>query len=225
MQVILLERIEKLGQMGDVVNVKAGYARNFLLPKKKAMRATNSNQAIFEQQRTQLEADNLKRRQEAESVSVKIDGISVTIIRQAGDSGQLYGSVSARDISESVTEAGATVNRNQILLNKPIKALGVYETRVALHPEVSVNITVNIARTEEEAKLQLEAGSALINTDQLEENEGDTATEVALAIADDAEAEVAAAEGLVEEEVSDNLASELLKEKTSDETDNTSEDV
>ena len=225
MQVILLERIEKLGQMGDVVNVKAGYARNFLLPKKKAMRATNSNQAIFEQQRTQLEADNLKLRQEAESVSVKIDGISVTIIRQAGDSGQLYGSVSARDISESVTEAGATVNRNQILLNKPIKALGVYETRVALHPEVSVNITVNIARTEEEAKLQLEAGSALINTDQLEENEGDTATEVALAIADDAEAEVAAAEGLVEEEVSDNLASELLKEKTSDETDNTSEDV
>ncbi|MAQ56247.1 MAG: 50S ribosomal protein L9 [Rhodospirillales bacterium] len=225
MQVILLERIEKLGQMGDVVNVKAGYARNFLLPKKKAMRATNSNQAVFEQQRTQLEADNLKLRQEAESVSVKIDGISVTIIRQAGDSGQLYGSVSARDISESVTEAGATVNRNQILLNKPIKALGVYETRVALHPEVSVNITVNIARTEEEAKLQLEAGSALINTDQLEENEGDTATEVALAIADDAEAEVAAAEGLVEEEVSDNLASELLKEKTSDETDNTSEDV
>ena len=225
MQVILLERIEKLGQMGDVVNVKAGYARNFLLPKKKAMRATNSNQAVFEQQRTQLEADNLKRRQEAESVSVKIDGISVTIIRQAGDSGQLYGSVSARDISESVTEAGATVNRNQILLNKPIKALGVFETRVALHPEVSVNITVNIARTEEEAKLQLEAGSALINTDQLEENEGDTATEVALAIADDAEAEVAAAEGLVEEEVSDNLASELLKEKTSDETDNTSEDV
>ena len=225
MQVILLERIEKFGQMGDVVNVKAGYARNFLLPKKKAMRATNSNQAVFEQQRTQLEADNLKRRQEAESVSVKIDGISVTIIRQAGDSGQLYGSVSARDISESVTEAGATVNRNQILLNKPIKALGVYETRVALHPEVSVNITVNIARTEEEAKLQLEAGSALINTDQLEENEGDTATEVALAIADDAEAEVAAAEGLVEEEVSDNLASELLKEKTSDETDNTSEDV
>lgn len=225
MQVILLERIEKLGQMGDVVNVKAGYARNFLLPKKKAMRATNSNQAVFEQQRTQLEADNLKRRQEAESVSVKIDGISVTIIRQAGDSGQLYGSVSARDISESVTEAGATVNRNQILLNKPIKALGVYDTRVALHPEVSVNITVNIARTEEEAKLQLEAGSALINTDQLEENEGDTATEVALAIADDAEAEVAAAEGLVEEEVSDNLASELLKEKTSDETDNTSEDV
>ena len=170
MQVILLERIEKLGQMGDVVNVKAGYARNFLLPKKKAMRATNSNQAIFEQQRTQLEADNLKLRQEAESVSVKIDGISVTIIRQAGDSGQLYGSVSARDISESVTEAGATVNRNQILLNKPIKGLGVYETRVALHPEVSVNITVNIARTEEEAKLQLEAGSALINTDQLEEN-------------------------------------------------------
>jgi large subunit ribosomal protein L9 len=225
MQVILLERIEKLGQMGDVVNVKAGYARNFLLPKKKAMRATNSNQAVFEQQRTQLEADNLQRRQEAESVSVKIDGINVTIIRQAGDSGQLYGSVTARDVSESVTEAGATVNRNQILLNKPIKALGVYETRVALHPEVTVNITVNIARTEEEAKLQLEAGSALINMDQFEENERDTATEEALAIADNAEAEVAATEGLVEEEVSDNLTSELLKESTSGGTDSTSEGV
>lgn len=225
MQVILLERIEKLGQMGDIVTVKAGYARNFLLPKKKAMRATNSNQAVFEQQRTQLEADNLQRREEAESISVKIDGINVTIIRQAGDSGQLYGSVTARDISESVTEAGATVNRNQILLNKPIKALGVYETRVALHPEVTVNITVNIARTEEEAKLQLEAGSALINMDQLEENERDSATEVALAIADNAEAEVAATEGLVEEEVSDNLASELLKESTSGETDNISEGV
>jgi large subunit ribosomal protein L9 len=225
MQVILLERIEKLGQMGDIVTVKAGYARNFLLPKKKAMRATNSNQAVFEQQRTQLEADNLQRREEAESISVKIDGINVTIIRQAGDSGQLYGSVTARDISESVTEAGATVNRNQILLNKPIKALGVYETRVALHPEVTVNITVNIARTEEEAKLQLEGGSALINMDQLDENERDSATEVALAIADNAEAEVAATEGLVEEEVSDNLASELLKESTSGETDNISEGV
>jgi large subunit ribosomal protein L9 len=225
MQVILLERIEKLGQMGDVVTVKAGYARNFLLPQKKAMRATNSNQAVFDQQRTQLEADNLQRRQEAESVSLKVDGINITIIRQAGDSGQLYGSVTARDVSESVTEAGATVNRNQILLNKPIKALGIYETRVALHPEVTVNITVNIARTEEEAKQQLEDGAALINTAHVEENETDTATEIALAIADDVEAKVAATEGLVEEEVSENLASGLLKEKTSGETDNTSEGV
>ncbi len=206
MEVILLERIEKLGQMGDVVTVKAGYARNFLLPQKKAMRATSSNQAVFEQQRTQLEADNLERRQEAESVAGKIDGIDVTIIRQAGDSGQLYGSVSARDIAGSVTEAGVTVSRGQIVLNRPIKALGIYQTRVALHPEVSVNVTVNVARTDEEAKLQLERGGAITSADEME------AAETALAIADDAEAEAAAAEGLVEEEVAERLASDAVEE-------------
>jgi large subunit ribosomal protein L9 len=209
MEVILLERIEKLGQMGDVVTVKAGYARNFLLPQKKAMRATSSNQAVFEQQRTQLEADNLERRQEAESVAGKIDGIDVTIIRQAGDSGQLYGSVSARDIAGSVTEAGVTVSRGQIVLNRPIKALGIYQTRVALHPEVSVNVTVNVARTDEEAKLQLERGGAITSADEMEAAE---AAETALAIADDAEAEATAAEGLVEEEVADRLASDAVEE-------------
>lgn len=218
MEVILLERIEKLGQMGDIVTVKAGYARNFLLPQKKAMRATGNNKAVFEQQRTQLEADNLVRRQEAESVAGKIDGIDVTIIRQAGDSGQLYGSVSARDIAGSVTEAGVTVERSQIVLNRPIKALGIYETRVALHPEVSVNVTVNIARTEEEAKLQLERGSAFTTVDEMEAEDAAAAAEAAeaaLAIADDAEAEVAAAEGLVEEEVVERLASDADAEETS----------
>ena len=219
MEVILLERIEKLGQMGDIVTVKAGYARNFLLPRKKAMRATGNNKAVFEQQRTQLEADNLVRRQEAESVSGKIDGIDVTIIRQAGDSGQLYGSVSARDIAGSVTEAGVTVKRSQIVLNRPIKALGIYETRVALHPEVSVNVTVNIARTEEEAKLQLARGSAFTTVDEMEAEDAAAAAEAAeaaLAIADDAEAEVAAAEGLVEEEVVERLASDAAAEENSE---------
>ncbi|NKB48544.1 MAG: 50S ribosomal protein L9 [Alphaproteobacteria bacterium] len=210
MEVILLERIEKLGQMGDIVTVKNGYARNFLLPQKKAMRATGSNRAVFEQQRTHLEADNLQRRQEAESVSTKVDGIDVTIIRQAGDSGQLYGSVSARDIAGAVTDSGVTVARNQIVLNRPIKALGVYETRVDLHPEVSVNITVNIARTDEEAALQLERGGALLSEDEME---AEAAAAAALAIADDAEAEVAAAEGLVEEEVVERLASDAAAEE------------
>ncbi|NNE86360.1 MAG: 50S ribosomal protein L9 [Alphaproteobacteria bacterium] len=209
MEVILLERIEKLGQMGEIVTVKTGYARNFLLPQKKAMRATSSNKAVFETQRSQLEAENLKRRQEAESVAGKVDGVDVTIIRQAGDSGQLYGSVSARDIADAVTESGVTVNRTQIVLNRPIKALGIYETRVALHPEVSVNVTVNIARTEEEAKLQLERGGAITAADEME---AEAAADAALAIADDAEAEVAAAEGLVEEDVVERLASDASGE-------------
>ncbi|MDH3738395.1 MAG: 50S ribosomal protein L9 [Alphaproteobacteria bacterium] len=219
MEVILLERIEKLGQMGEIVTVKAGYARNFLLPQKKAMRATGSNKAVFEQQRTQLEAENLERRQEAESVAGKIDGIDVTIIRQAGDSGQLYGSVSARDIAGAVTEAGVSVGRNQIVLNRPIKALGIYETRVALHPEVSVNVTVNIARTEEEAKLQLERGGAFTNIDDMEAADAAAAAEAAeaaLAIADDASAEVAAAEGLVEEEVVERLAEDAAEDPSAE---------
>ena len=216
MEVILLERIEKLGQMGDIVTVKAGYARNFLLPQKKAMRATGSNKAVFEQQRTHLEADNLVRRQEAESVAGKVEGIDVTIIRQAGDSGQLYGSVSARDIANSVTETGVTVNRSQIVLNRPIKALGIYETRVVLHPEVSVNVTVNIARTADEAKLQLERGGAILSADELEAAEAVAAAEAALAIADDTEAEAAAAEGLVEEDVAERLASDAAEQDAAD---------
>ena len=154
MDVILLERIEKLGQMGDLVTVKPGYARNFLLPRGKAMRATENNRQRFETERAQLEADNLTRLAEAESVAEKMDSVSVIMVRQAGDTGQLYGSVNARDIAQAVTEEGFTVNRNQIALGHVIKALGIHLATVNLHPEVSVTVSVNVARSEEEAKLQ-----------------------------------------------------------------------
>lgn len=154
MQVILLERVEKLGQMGDVVNVKPGYARNYLLPKNKALRATKEALARFQSQRVQLEADNLKRREEAQAVAGRMHGLAVTIVRQAGDTGQLYGSVNARDIAQRVTAAGVTVDRAQVVIDQPIKNLGLYPVRVRLHPEVSVEVMVNVARSAEEAKLQ-----------------------------------------------------------------------
>ena len=154
MQVILLERIGRLGQMGDVVKVKDGFARNFLLPQRKALRATDDNRKHFETERVHLEARNLELKGEAEGVSGKIDGKTFTAIRQAGDTGQLYGSVSTRDIAEVVTAGGFSVNRNQILLDKPIKALGLHELRVQLHPEVIVKVTVNVARSDEEAQRQ-----------------------------------------------------------------------
>src|SRR6185437_12688387 len=152
--VVLLERIEKLGQMGQVVNVKPGYARNYLLPKKKALRATKDNLAYFEKQRAQLEAGNLKRRGEAEEVAKKLEGLQVVLVRQAGESGQLYGSVSARDIADAVTGAGFTIERQQVVLERPIKTLGLHALRVALHPEVSVGITANVAQSAEEAEMQ-----------------------------------------------------------------------
>src|SRR5487761_2454644 len=138
---ILLQRVEKLGQMGDLVKVKPGYARNFLLPEKKALRATKDNLGRFEQQRTQLEAQNLKRREEAERVAERVHGLSVVIIRQAGEAGGLYGSVSARDIADATTEAGLTVTRQQLVLEQPIKTLGLSQVRVVLHPEVSIPVT------------------------------------------------------------------------------------
>ena len=153
-ELILLQRIDKLGQMGDVVKVKPGYARNFLLPQKKALRASKANRAQFEEQRAQLEATNLKRREEAERLSERMAGLSVIVIRQAGESGSLYGSVSARDIAEGVTASGLTVNRSQIVLGEPIKALGLSTVRLVLHPEVSLPITVNVARSQEEAEKQ-----------------------------------------------------------------------
>jgi len=153
-QVILLERVEKLGQMGQVVDVRPGYARNFLLPQKKALRATKDNLAYFETQRTQLEAQNLARKSEAEQVAAKLDGLAVIIIRQAGESGQLYGSVTARDIAQSITEAGFTVGRSQMVLERAIKTLGLHKQRVVLHPEVSVTVTVNVAQSAEEAEMQ-----------------------------------------------------------------------
>jgi large subunit ribosomal protein L9 len=153
-EVILLERVEKLGQMGQVVKVKPGFARNFLLPQKKALRATKENLAYFDGQRAQLEAQNLVRRGDAEQVSKKLDGISVVVVRQAGESGQLYGSVTARDVADAVTQAGFTVGRGQVVLDKPIKTLGLHKQRVVLHPEVSVQITVNVAQSAEEAEMQ-----------------------------------------------------------------------
>ena len=154
MDVILLQRVEKLGQMGEVVRVKPGYARNFLLPQKKALRATKENRAQFEHQRAELEATNLKRRGEAERVAERAEGLSVMLIRSAGEGGQLYGSVSARDIADAISAAGLSVNRQQIVLDKPIKSLGLYGVRVALHPEVVIEVTVNVARTPEEAERQ-----------------------------------------------------------------------
>jgi large subunit ribosomal protein L9 len=154
MEVILLERVEALGQMGDVVKVKPGYARNYLLPTKKALRATKQNRAYFETQRAQLEAQNLKRRQDGEAVAAKMIDVSVIILRQAGEAGQLYGSVSTRDIADAVTAAGFTIDRRQVLLDTPIKSRGLYKTRVALHPEVIVTVTVNVAQSQEAAEAQ-----------------------------------------------------------------------
>ncbi len=153
-ELILLQRVEKLGQMGDVVRVKPGYARNFLLPQQRAIRANKSNREKFEQQRAQLEAQNIKRREEAERVAERVHGLTVVVIRQAGESGGLYGSVSSRDIADATTAGGLTVTRSQVVLEHPIKALGLTKVRVVLHPEVSIEITVNVARSVEEAEKQ-----------------------------------------------------------------------
>lgn len=160
MDVILLERIEKLGQMGDVVKVKNGFARNYLLPQRKALRATDANRKRFEAERAQLEADNLKRREEAASVAKKLEGLAVTLIRQASSSDQLYGSVSARDIAGAVSDAGFTIDGKQVAMNRVIKTLGLHEVHIRLHPEVTSLIRVNIARTQDEADLQMQAGTS-----------------------------------------------------------------
>ena len=164
--VILLERIESLGQMGDIVKVRPGYARNFLLPQHKALRATEANKKVFESRRVQLEALNLKKKQEAEAVAAKMDKLTVTLIRSAGESGMLYGSVSARDIAEAIGEAGFTIGRSQIPLNEAFKNLGLFQQRVILHPEVSLNITINVARSQEEAAIQKQKGEALLIKDE-----------------------------------------------------------
>lgn len=154
MEIILLERIGRLGQIGDVVTVKDGYARNFLLPHGKALRATEANRAHFENERAQLEARDLERKTEAEAVSEKLAGQSFVVIRQAGDTGQLYGSVSTRDIATAVTEGGFSIERQQVMLDRPIKTLGLHEVRLALHGEVVPSVLVNVARTEDEAQRQ-----------------------------------------------------------------------
>jgi large subunit ribosomal protein L9 len=166
---ILLERVDKLGQMGQIVKVKPGYARNYLLPQKKAMRATKENLAYFETQRAQLEATNLTRKSEAGEVGTKVEGLTVVLIRQAGESGQLYGSVAARDIAEAVTKAGFTVDKRQIVLDRPIKTLGLHRLRVMLHPEVGVTITANVAQSEEGARMQAAGIDPLRERDEEEE--------------------------------------------------------
>jgi large subunit ribosomal protein L9 len=154
MDVILLERVEKLGGIGDVVTVKNGFARNYLLPNKKALRANESNRKVFEANRARIEAENADKRGEAEKASKGIDGKTVQLIRQASNTGQLYGSVSARDIIDALDAEGAKVTKSQVVLDKPIKNIGMHDVRIALHPEVSVTVKVNVARSPEEAELQ-----------------------------------------------------------------------
>lgn len=191
MDVILLERVEKLGQMGDVVDVKPGYARNFLLPRGKALRANKANRERFENERAQLEARNLELRTEAEAVQVKLDGESVIVIRQASESGQLYGSVATRDIAEGLTEGGFSVERQQVSLKRPIKVLGLHEVSIRLHPEVSATVTVNVARTEDEAERQARGEDVTLDrTDEEEE-----AALLAEEVFEDADAAAALEEG------------------------------
>jgi large subunit ribosomal protein L9 len=165
-ELILLERVDKLGQMGQVVKVRPGFARNFLLPQKKALRATKDNLAYFDTQRAQLEANNLARKKDAEAVAEKLGGLIVVLIRQAGESGQLYGSVSSRDIADAVTEAGFTVDRQQIVLDRPIKTLGLHPVRAMLHPEVAVTVTANVAQSAEAAEMQKAGINPLIERDE-----------------------------------------------------------
>jgi large subunit ribosomal protein L9 len=201
MEVVLLERIEKLGQMGDVVQVKDGYARNFLLPGGKALRANKDNLARFEEDRAQLEARNLELKKEAAAVDEKLEGHTIIVIRQAGESGQLYGSVSPRDIAEGLTDGGFSVARGQVILAAPIKILGLHEVSVKLHPEVTSTVVVNVARTEEEAEAQARGedinalnedddeldASEFFEEDAAPELEGDAAEEAEASAEDEAE--------------------------------------
>lgn len=185
MQIILLERVAKLGQMGEVVRVRDGFARNYLLPQGKALRATKSNLQRFESERAQLEARNLERKSEAESVAKTLDGQSFTVIRQAGETGQLYGSVSTRDIADVMTEGGFSSARSQVRLDRPIKTIGLHEVTIVLHPEVEVSVTLNVARSADEAERQArgedltarEQDTFEFEEDEDEEAEGEEAAE------------------------------------------------
>jgi large subunit ribosomal protein L9 len=211
MEVILLERIARLGQMGDVVRVKDGYARNFLLPQGKALRANEANKKRFESERGHLETRNLERRQEAEAVSGKLGGQTFVVIRQAGETGQLYGSVSARDIVDAMGNAGTSVARNQVVLNQPIKSIGLHEVQVALHPEVETTITVNVARSEDEAARQAR-GEDLTMGEADEPEAGEEAPSAPAAAAEET-AEPAAAEEATEAPAADAEQAEPPKKK------------
>jgi len=181
MEVILLERVAKLGQMGETVKVRDGFARNFLLPRGKALRATKTNKERFETQRAQLEARNLERRKEAEAVGEKLNGQNFTIIRQAGETGVLYGSVSTRDLAEILTQGGFSVDRDQLAINQPIKTLGLHDVPVVLHPEVEVHVSINVARSPEEAERQ--ARGEMVSVRE-ETNLDDLGLEVGAALAE-----------------------------------------
>ena len=219
MQVVLLERIAKLGQMGDVVTVKDGYARNFLLPQGKALRANKANLARFEEDRAQLEARNLERKQEAEGVNAKLDGESFVVIRSSGDTGQLYGSVTTRDIAELLTEKGFSTARNQVVLEAPIKILGLHNVSVVLHPEVTSSVIVNVARTEEEAERQAAGEDVTAERDEDEDLDinadeiFDEGVEVNLEAEEaEQESEAALAEETVEEAAAEEDAAESSEE-------------
>ena len=192
MEIILLERVEKLGQMGDVVKVKPGYARNFLLPQGKALRANKANLERFESEKSQREATNLAQRSEAEAEAGKMENLAVSMVRAASEMGQLFGSVTSRDIADAVTDAGFTINRNQVLMEKSIKTLGLHDTRVRLHPEVTITVTVNVARSLDEAKTQLETGVAV--TGMIDDDDDDIEDDYAPATREEAPAEEAATE-------------------------------
>jgi large subunit ribosomal protein L9 len=206
MQIILLERVEKLGQMGDEVVVKPGYARNFLLPQGKAVRATAANREKFEAQRAELEARNLKRREEAERVHGDLDGMTVVLIRAASDTGQLYGSVTARDIADAVKAAGITVDRNQVVMERPIKTIGIHDFRIKLHPEVTSTIAINVALSQDEAEAQAERharGEDVVITD---------AERDARDAAEEAERQAAAVAAAAAELVDDQTAERILED-------------
>jgi large subunit ribosomal protein L9 len=213
MEVILLERVEKLGQIGDIVNVKNGFARNYLLPNKKALRANEANKKVFEANRARIEAENATKRSEAEKASKGVEGKAVQLIRQASNVGALYGSVSARDIVEALEAEGAKVSKSQVVLDRPIKAIGMHEVKIALHPEVAVTVKVNVARSPEEAELQAQGIDVMASMFEREESGfteelvtgtepgeilGDTAPEAAeaeVSATEASEAEAPAAEG------------------------------
>ena len=215
MEVILLERVEKLGQIGDVVTVKNGFARNYLLPNKKALRANEANKKVFEANRAKIEADNAAKRSDAEKASKGVDGKTVQLIRQASNVGHLYGSVSVRDIAEALEAQGAHVTKGQVVLDRPIKAIGVHEVKVALHPEVAVTIKVNVARSPEEADLQAQGVDVLAQ--MFEEQAAPLAVEE-LAAEAEAETEAQAEETTPADTVAEEPAAETVEESAAGET-------
>jgi large subunit ribosomal protein L9 len=203
MEIILLERIEKLGSIGDVVNVKDGYARNYLLPNKKALRANESNRKVFEANRERLESENAARRDEASKAGATVDGTELVLIRSSSNSGQLYGSVNVRDIADALKEKGHDINKSQIILGRPIKTLGLFDVKVALHPEVSVTVKANVARSDDEAELQKQGIDVIGQQSEEDRAEGEGFTEAfdpnaepgELPVEEAAAEETAAAEG------------------------------